>query len=247
MGNLPQETTRRMRRDFKQMTKGSNLDIEKDVLEKLSGDVMVAFYGVAGGGTALIGGINDMAEVARVLGLLGAVRFESPDALNTLVGKIAGPLAGLVTVRNLRFQGQEIEGIKVIEMAGPTQVGRLYIKGDLLGFATIALSEAAVYKYLENKRKERKLADVAELDLGKTFTTAPTFTGLYLNMTRAKSNLSSAAAFPMAAAALRELEEAALSFGADPSGGFAELTVQLTPKKPAAPAGDKQAPAPAKK
>lgn len=226
--NLPDDERRSMLRQLKQTGQSLNLDLEKDVLEKLTGNAGVFFYGIGGG---LSGAGANLASVLERAGLMLAFQFDSPESVQNLASKIMSRLAMMASLRPLQVDGEAIEDWKVIEFTGDDQPGRIYLHKDTVLFATTAFSEKSVLEYATNKRDEKRIKDVDRLDKGKAFAHDDAFTGIYFNAERAKDNLGSLLMMVPEARILNEIEEASLEFGVEKTGGYASLIIDLTARE----------------
>ena len=242
---LPEENKRALRRDMKRVGDGLSLDMEADVIGKLDGQIGVFFYGIAGNPLSLMSA-KSMQDIARAIGLMFVVRFDSPESVDTLVQKVVATAGGAVSVRPFTNLPDD-PSFKVLEVTTPGSTGKFFLHGNTVVYATHAFGDEAMHKYLTAARDEKKLSEVAALDLGKEYATEKGFTGLYFNSKRAQENLGSALAFGGVGEILAALEEVQLAFEVDEVGVEALLTVDLVPAKaPAAQKPAKAAPIPAK-
>ena len=239
LDGMPEEERRSTLRELKMAGEGINLDIEADVLQQLTGNVGIFFYGLGGGAKNLMGG--NPAAIMQNAGLMAIVQFKSADAVTNIVGKVMSPLASLASLRPVTVDDQPVDGWQVIEFAQADAPGRIFINGDRVILSTLAFSEKSVVEYASNKRDEKRLKDVAALDKGNEFGSDPSFTGLYFNSVRARNNLGGFLMLVPEAQLLNFVQEASLKFGVDGSGGYAKLLLDLEPAaEGAAPATDKK-------
>ncbi len=232
MDNLPEDERRGIQRRLQIMGEQYALDIEKDVINKLSGNIGLFFYGVAGNPLQLMQA--DPGLIASKAGLLIAIPFDSAESLNAVVQKVMGPLGQMITSRPAKIDGEDDPTMTVIELTMPTAPGRFYVSGENLIFATTAFGDSAIKKYLDKQRPEKSLAEVDDLNLGKEFTKEANFNGIYFNSKRAMDNLGTVIAFSGLGEVLAQTEEAALTFGVEDGGLAASLRVDLNEAAPAA-------------
>lgn len=241
--SLPEDNKRALRRDIKRMGDALTIDLESEVLGQLAGNIGVFFYGIAGNPLALMGQQNP-ADIARSIGLMAVIKFKSAQAVDQLLQKIVASAGGAVTVRPFTNLPED-EAFKVLAFNDPSSPGQFFLHGDTVIYATQAFGDEAIHKYLTGKREEKKLVDVAKLDLGKEFATAKGFNGLYFNSQRAQENLGGVLAIGGVGEILASLEEVQAAFDVDPTGLFTLLTVDMAPRPEgaAAPAAGSTAPA----
>lgn len=241
--SMPEEQRRSTLRDIKVAGDGVNLDLEADVLNQLTGNVGIFFYGISGDLKNLVGG-NPTAIVQNA-GLMAIIQLKSADAVTNIVSKIMSPLASLATLRPVTVNEEPVDGWQVIEFIQADTPGRIFLNGDRIILSTTAFSEKSVLEYAQNKRAEKRLKDVADLDKGKEFGAEGEFTGLYFNSVRARNNLGGVLMFVQEAQLLNFVQEATLKLGVDEAGGFARLLVDLEPAPEGAkPAEDDKKPLP---
>lgn len=225
--NMPEQERRGFLRRIGILGTSYNVDIEKDIINKLSGNLGVFFYGIAGNPLRLLNA--DASTLASKAGLLVVLPFEDEASLNALLEKAIGPLGQLVAMRNAALpDGKEDPQMRVLELQMPTAPGRFYVSGNHLVFATTAFGDSAIKKYLSGNRPEKSISEVERLDLGKAFSTGENFNGVYFNAERAISNLGAAVAIGGFGDILAQVEEASLSFDVEESGVAATLRVDLS-------------------
>lgn len=221
--NLPDDERRSMLRNLKQAGQSVNLDLEQDVLQKLTGNAAIFFYGIGGGLSAA----TNPAALLDKAGLMIAIQFDSAEAVQNLSSKMMSRLAMMASLRPLQVDGETIESWKVIEFTGSQVPGRIFLHKDMVMFATTAFSEKSVFEYATNKRSETRLKDTEALDRGQKFAYDDNFTGIYFNAERARDNLGGLLMMVPEAQILNEIEEASLQLGVNKVGGFASLLIDL--------------------
>ena len=234
---LPEAQRKAMLSEFQQMADNANIDIEKDVITKLSGNLAALLYGVdksqlGAGGRGALAAL--MRQPLRVLALIVPVQFQQKTNVDKVAKELLAAGQGAVVRRPVEADGgKEASGIEVLNVKNVKQSpGRLYLQDNLMTYATGVFSEQSVYEYMTGKRSEKQLAEVDQLDLGKEFATAKNYTGLYINFVRAKEHLGDllAATAPSAIGILEPLEEAALTASVEQTGAFLTLTVDFVPQ-----------------
>lgn len=217
---------------------GNELDVQKDVIDQLSGNIGVFFYG-ANLGEIMNSRTRGMMGMVPNLGLVLAVEFKSDKALDKVVSALVDGSKGAVERRALELDsGETNDDIEVLDVKNTKQTpGRLYIHGSKLAFGTSAISEQSMFEYMTGERDEGPLADAENLDLGESFASQEKYNGLYVNVVRAKNHLMDQKdSNPMVAQMiqpaqkfLNSVEEVALTSEINDIGGFLTLTVDLVP------------------
>lgn len=245
LDSLPDERKRAMLRDLKQAGAGMNLDLEADVLSKLTGNVGLFFYGLGGNAKGLAGLTPE--TLIRSAGVMAVIQMSSPEAVDTVINKLMTPLAMLATLRPVVIDDQPVDGWRVLEFTTGDAPGRVFINNDRILLASHAFGERAIVEYGDNKRTEARLKDSTKLDKGKAFGAAEPFNGLYLNGERARTNLGGLLMLFQPAQVLNQIEEASLQFGVDDEGGFMTFNLDLEAgaSQPAEKSADAPAPTPA--
>ncbi len=229
--NLPDEDRRGMQRSLKMQSQALNLDIETEIINKLTGNIGVFFYGVSGGIQSLMPGASKGADPWTKAGLIVSLQFDEPASVTSAVDKMMSPLAMMLSRKPVTIDDAPVEGWEMLEVTGPGAPGRLYINGANVYFATMALAPKSVIEYATNKRSEGRLKDAEGMDLGKAFAGEAPFNGLYLNAARLRDNVGPMLMMYPQASFLNDIEEASLKLDAEPNGGIAHLVIDLKPKK----------------
>lgn len=236
LGSLPEEQRRALRRELQRTGENFGLDIEKDVLGRLSGNAALFFYGVDVLKLLGLGGAEDilgqLPVIAQAAGLMVAVEFKSAEELEKLTAQLVEIGQGLVASRPLvNGAGEEVKDVRVLELRNMQESpGAIYVRGKLLIFATSAFSENSVHQYLSGTRQDKKLGDVAALDLGKRALGKDAFNGLYINGVRANDNIGSVVPIPMVRKLMGQIEEISLEGDVTEHGLIGALHLDLTPK-----------------
>ncbi len=220
-----------------QMT-GGELDMQKDVIDQLSGNIGVFFYG-AKLGDILNSRQRGVMGAAPNIGLAVAVEFKTKEALDKAANAIVSSSKGAFEIRPLKLEdGKSADDVQVVSVKNVKGTpAKAYIKGKELVVATTGLSEQSVYEYMTGKREEGNLTEAEKLDLGKAFAGQEKYNGLYVNMLRAKSHLTSqkddnpmiGQMLKPADKFLNSIEEMALTSDIDDLGGYLTLTIDLVP------------------
>lgn len=211
MENLPADQKEEILKAFKQAGQSAQLDIEKDIINNLTGHVGVFLYGVNMGG--IMGGMNNPAKIAQSLNLAVGVEFKDDASVNKLVEKIQAA-TGAAPVD----QG----GVKVIAL--PENLGSLYIKGKMLAFGAQELKQADAVNMLGGKSSGGQLEGV----LGKSFSKDKAYGGLYLNVDKLSGIVSMLAGNSPVSDVLKKIGEVALT--TDAAEGGVALNLRFTLK-----------------
>lgn len=232
---MPDDRRRSFRRGLKRAGDRFSIDLEKELFDKLAGQVGFFFYGIAGNPMQMMGAQNP-AQIAQSVGLMLVIKFKSAEAIDTLVSKIVTNAGGAVTMRPFTNKPDD-ESFKVLSLSDPTAMGNFFIHGDTVVYATHAFGDEAISKYLEGTRDEKSVGDLEGMDLGKQFTVADGFNGVYFNVKRAQDNLGNALAMGGLGDILGTLQEAQLALDTDKTGAYGLLTIDMEPAPKGA--GDK--------
>jgi hypothetical protein len=237
---LPEDDVKQLEKQIAQAGQmaGDKLDIQKDVIDQLSGNIGVFFYG-ANLGAIINSRARGMMGTVPHLGLIAAVEFKSEKALEKVVEGIVTGGKGAVERRPLQLEGGETsKDIDVLAVKNMKQSpGRLYMKGSTLAFSTTAISEQSMSEYFSGKREEGSLTEAEKLDLGEAFAADEKYNGLYVNVLRAKDHLMSqkdqnpaiAQMVQPAQEFLTTVQEMSLTTSVKEDGGYLTLTVDLVP------------------
>jgi hypothetical protein len=237
---LPEDDVKQLEKQIAQAGQmaGDKLDIQKDVIDQLSGNIGVFFYG-ANLGAIINSRARGVMGTVPHLGLIAAVEFKSEKALDKVVEGIVTGGKGAVERRPLQLEGGETsKDIDVLAVKNMKQSpGRLYMKGSTLAFSTTAISEQSMSEYFSGKREEGSLTEADKLDLGEAFAADEKYNGLYVNVLRAKDHLMSqkdqnpaiAQMVQPAQEFLTTVQEMALTTSVKEDGGYLTLTVDLVP------------------
>jgi hypothetical protein len=240
MDAMPEDERKQFEKQIAQAGQmaGDNLDIQKDVIDQMSGNIGVFFYG-ANIGELMKSRARGMAGTIPHLGLIATVEFKSDKALDKIVKGLVESSKGAVERRPLKLEsGEAADGIEVLAVKNMKETpGQLYMQGSKLAFATSALSEQSMYEYMTGKREEGNLADADKLDLGENFAGEEKYNGLYVNVVRAKNHLMGqkdknpmiAQMIKPAETFLNTVEEMSLTSEVTDMGGFMTLTVDMVP------------------
>ncbi len=221
---------------LEQGTKAANLDLEKDIINQLSGNLAIYFYGVdkqmieAAGGQLMAAFGNPV----QALALMVPLQFKTPEAREKFSAALA-PMG---------FSKSSVKGdVEALKMNVERPVGSFYLKDDLFVWASEVFSDDSVADYINDKRDEKKLSDIDDLNLGADLATNKKYNGLYLNFVRAKNHLGEllSQSLPQPAMSfIDKLEEASLTTEVNENGAFLDLSIDLTPQAAAAQSeGDK--------
>lgn len=227
---LPKAERDKLMANLEKAAKQGKLDIEKDVINKMTGNLGVVFYGIDQSVIEQSGGNVMQAlmmQPTKLLAVLVPVQFKDKASLEKVVGALTEMGGGAVTRSTVK------DGVDVLKMKNVTKPrGAFYIKDNLLVYATGAFSDDSVVEYITGKRDEKNLADSDKLDLGKDFATQEKYNGLYVNFVRAQGQLGDllAKAAPQALTFMKKVEEASLTTEVSDTGAYLDLTVDLTPK-----------------
>jgi hypothetical protein len=237
---LPEEELEKITAELDQAAKTAELDFEEDIINKLTGNISVLFYGVdkevldkAGGNLMRA----FMMDGGNLMALMVPVQFDSSESLEKVVDALMGMVPGDGVERT-----EIADGVDVLKMKNVAQSpGQFFVKDDLLVFGTSVFSNESGHQYITGNRDEEQIEDVDALNLGKEFATEKSYNGLYLNFVRAKNHLGDALQkeAPQAVAFLDKLEEASLTSKVDDTGAFLDLTIDLNAEAAKADKADK--------
>jgi hypothetical protein len=226
---LPKEQRDQLDAELATASKQMKLDVEKDIINQLTGNMGVLFYGIDKSVIEQAGG-NAMRAIMmqpfKMLAVLVPIQFKDKASLEKVVTALNETSGGLATRSTVK------DDVEVFKMKNVTQArGQLFLQDDLLVYSTNAFSDESVYQYITGKREEKKLTDADKLDKGEQFATDEKYNGLYVNFLRAQNQLGDvvAQAQPQAAEYLKKAEEAALTTSVDDNGAYLDLTIDLTP------------------
>lgn len=230
LDSLSDQQRRSLQRELQMAGKDYGIDIEADVFAGLTGNSALFFYGVDLG-TLMSAQQDDFFQLIRAFGLITAVQLNNKNNLEGLIQKVNTAAQGILGLRHLvNEDGEPDKSIKVLEVKNlATTPGRVYIKDDLVAFASGAFDETSVAQYFDGSRKEAKLKDVQTLDLGKRFATEKDFNGLYVNFIRAADHLGSAIPMPIVKQTLSQMEELLIDVTVNDKGIFTTVTLDLAP------------------
>ena len=237
---MPEDERKQLKKGLAQMGQmaGDKLDVEKDIVNQLSGNVGVFFYG-ASIEKILSSRGRGVASALPHLGMIVALEFKSPEALDKAIKGVVAGSKGAVERRPIKLDGGETnDKIEVLAVKNVKSApGRLYIQGSKLAFASTALSEQSMFEYMTGKRDEGNLSESDKLDMGEAFSTKEKYNGLYVNVVRAKNHLMGQAEenpqlgqmLNPAKEFFNSVEEMALTTEISDMGGFVTLSVDLVP------------------
>lgn len=218
----------------------ANFNLQTDLIANLTGNYALLLYGVdpnavqAAGGD-LAGAV--MSAPLQTLAILAPIQFKDKAGLDKVVEflmKEAGELATRAAVS----EGSDIEVLTVQGMGA--SAGRIFLKDNLLVYATSPLSDDAVVQYINGKREEKTLGEGTTLNLGNALATQDAYSGLYLNFLRAQDHLleQMGPAKMMVEPFIVKLEEASLITELGDEGAYLQLTIDLNPDAPKADTAD---------
>lgn len=207
----------------------AQLNIEDDLITKLTGNLGVLVYGMdveraEAQGNPVLAVTSNFAET---LAVIVPLQFKDKESLNKVVNSLIKANDGLLERSSLN------DNVDVVRVANTTmKYGSLYIKDDLLVYATETFSDDSVLEYINGEREEGALGDNKALDLGKEFASGKDYNGLYLNFVRAQNHLGDLvqSQMPPATQFLNKLEEADLNAEIGEYGGYLNLNIDFTPQ-----------------
>ncbi len=232
---MPEDESRRLKRQLKRAGDQLGIDVEKDLLANLDGHLGVFFYGIAGNPLELASG--DPQAIANKLGLMISLSFKDQKALDTLVNKLIQKPEGGWGIEDVKSEsGELLEGMRSVKLPLPAPV-RVLIYKERLVIAAPALGEQTVYDYLTGKRsKDKKIGDVEGFDLGNDFATTKSYNGIYANLHRLKVNPGQILSMVGAGFLIESFQEMAVKVEADELGLKVSLVADMNKSaKPAAP------------
>ncbi len=210
METLPAEQKTEILNGLKQAGQASQLDIEKDIINNLTGHVGIFLYGLNAG--AIMGAMGNPEKAVQSLNLAFAVEFKEDAQVNKLVDKLKAAL-----------QAEPVDqgGVKV--MALPQNMGTIYVKGKMLVFGANELKQADAVNMLGGKSTKGTLKG----ELGKSFATDKAYGGLYLNVDKLSAIVSLLAGNSPVSDVLGKIGEVALTTDAVESGSALNLRFTL--------------------
>jgi hypothetical protein len=237
---LPKEQREQMMTELEGASKQMGLDIEKDIINQMTGNLGVLFYGIDSKVLADAGG-NIMRAVmmqpTKLLAIMVPVQFKDKASLEKIIAALNETSGGMATRSKVKGD------VEVMKMKNVTQPrGQVFLQDNLFVYATNAFSDDSVYQYITGNREEPNLTKADKLDLGKEFAAGDKYNGLYVNFVRAQDQLGDVLAKqqPQALKFLKKAEEAALTTSVDSNGAYLDLTIDLTPQAKADKKADKK-------
>jgi hypothetical protein len=226
---LPKDQREQMLSELEGTSEKIGIDVEKDIINQLTGNLGVLFYGVdqsvldgAGGNVVSAA----MMQPFKLLAVMVPLQFKDKASLEKVVSALNKTAGGMATRSKVKGD------VEVLKMKNVTQPrGQVFLQENLLVYATNAFSDDSVYQYITGERKEKNLTEADKLNLGKELAAGEKYNGLYVNFVRAQKQLGDVLAKtqPQAAKLLKKIEEAALTMSVTENGAFVDLTIDLAP------------------
>lgn len=222
------------------MGPNGNFNLQTDLIANLTGNYALILYGVdpnavqAAGGD-IVGAV--MSAPLQSLAILVPIQFKDKAGLDKLVDFLMKE-AGEFATRAAVSEGSDIE-VLTVQGVGAS-AGRIFLKDNLLVYATSPLTNDAVVEYINGERDEKTLGEGTSLNLGNALATQDDYNGLYLNFRRAQDHLleQMGPARMMVEPFLIKLEEAALTSELGDQGAYLQLSIDLNPDAPKADTAD---------
>lgn len=218
MKNMPEDQKKQIQEQLKQANQASGMDIEKDVINQLSGNIGVFFYGIDIG--ALMGGMNNPMAALNGLDLAIGIQFKDAKAIDKILAVATKQGGEAATPKEL----PEDKSVKYI--AAPDGSVKLFIKDNMLLVGTKKFANQTAADALNGKATGAKLADKGG-NLGKAFGSDDPYNGLYLNVNKVNAIVSALAAGNPAQKVLEKLDEASINTEATDNGGLLHIRLTL--------------------
>lgn len=210
MKNLPADQRQQIVDGLQQASQGAGLDLEKDVINNLTGNVGLYLYGLNIGG--IMAGMNDPERLVQALNLALAVQFKDEKSASLVMEKMQAALETPPT---------DVNGVKVVSLANNT--ASIYQKGNLLVIGTKEFEQATALKHIAGEAPQGKLSGA----LGKDFASDAPYGGLYLNIDKIGAIVGAVAGGTPVSQVLGKLSEAALTTDSNDSGIYLNLRLIL--------------------
>ncbi len=211
MKNLPEEQKAQIVKGLQDAGKQAQIDIEKDIINNLTGNVGIFLYGLNAG--AMMGAMNNPQKAAQSLNLAVGVQFKDAKNITMLLDKVKAQ-AGITPV--------EKDGVQVIML--PQEMGAIYVKDNLLVFGAKELKEADALSLMNGKAPNGKLSG----ELGSQFASDAPYGGLYVNIDKVSAIVNLLAANTPVSDVLNKIGEVALT--TDNTDGGEALNLRFTLK-----------------
>jgi hypothetical protein len=232
-----EEDIKQMEQQFAMAKKMTGLDIQKDVIDNLTGQTGLYVYGI-GGKASMQMMANPLALLPKLEALF-VMKFGDAKALTKVSDALAKMGGDSVTKRPLKGKDGEVKEIQVIEAAsaqGMMKMAsgfRVFVHEDTLALAAPSVKEPNVHKMLTGKA-EGSVAGADTLDLGAKFAEAKHTSALWLNFERVREIFGDmVASLPSKETKdmVNEIEEVLISTEQKDNGAFVDFTVDLVPAK----------------
>ena len=215
----PAEQAAELDKALKKAGEAAKLDIEKDILGQLTGNIGLFFYGIDL--ASAMAGMQDPMKGIAAVELAFGIEFKSADALKKIVdaalaqaGPMLGPDGGFKDVDG-------VKGAKVLTL--PQGVGALVTYEGVLAYSTPAITPVKLGKLLANTAEDKKITTT----LGKPLATKKSYGGLFVSSSMlAKALGPMATANPEAKKFFDTVEELSLSFDGSDNGISAVIQIQ---------------------
>jgi hypothetical protein len=214
----PKEQVAEIDAALKQGGQASGLDIEKDVLGQLTGNIGVFFYGVDLAGA--MAAMENPAKGASAVEIALGVQFKSAEALkkltDTLIAKVGPMLSGPFA---------DVEGVKGAQSVSlPENAGHIVTYEGTIAISTSAIPAKRLAQLLANTAEDKKITTT----LGKPLATKKPFGGLFVSASSlAKALGPMATANPEAKKFFDTVDEIALSFEGSDNGVSTVVEFQI--------------------
>ncbi len=216
----PKEQADEIDKALKGAGAAAGLDIEKDVLGQLTGNIGLFFYGLDFAN--VMAGMNDPIKGAKAVEIALGIQFKSADALKKITDALlakAGPMLG----PDGGFKDLDgVKGAKVLAL--PQGAGQIVTYEGVLAVSTSAIEAKKLGQLLANTAEDKKITTT----LGKPLATKKPFGGLFVSASSlAKALGPMATANPEAKKFFDTVDEIALSFEGSDNGVSAIVEFQM--------------------
>lgn len=210
--SMPAEERTKIEKSLKEDSAKFGMDLEKDVLANLTGNIGVFFNGIDL--AALMAAQKNPMSAVNGLNVVVGVQVKDKEKAKKLLGAIVEKSQGKLTLGDW-------EGGHKMAIEG---AGNIYLKNDLVLFGTPKATGEEIKSYLAGKTEQ------PTNELGQRFAKDGPYNGIYLNVSEVASLLGPLLAMAgEAAAVVQRIDAMALEADGGADGMNLTLKVQLKP------------------
>lgn len=213
---------------------GGELDAEKDVIQKLSGQIGLFLYDVNVPSNM---GAMGMMQAAQSLRYIGVIQFADAKSRDKIIDQVektlkAQGMGGKMTRGPLTTaDGTKDESIEVMQLPVP-MVPKMYLYNDLLAMAPNSIGSGEMQAFLKGERKEKKLGSAEGQKLGAKVIEQANMNGLYINHARIAEKLKGSESFKSAAKFFEQFHGQIIQGRVDGTDFYYETVMTTNPKAP---------------